>query len=113
MRKKNKAGEGTKYDDNKIRMELLSSEALIKIAEVMTFGAKKYDSHNWRKGIKWSRIYGASQRHLVAWIAGEDKDPETGISHLAHAGCCIMFLLEFEKTHKELDDRYVEKKKNA
>ena len=37
---------------------------------------------------------------------GEDKDPESGLSHLAHAACCIMFLLEFEKTHPELDDRY-------
>jgi hypothetical protein len=45
-------------------------------------------------------------RHLHAFNDGEDKDPESGLSHLAHLGCCVMFLLEFEKTHKELDDRF-------
>jgi hypothetical protein len=47
-------------------------------------------------------------RHLHAFNDGEDKDPESGLSHLAHASCCLMFLLEFEKTHQELDDRYKE-----
>jgi hypothetical protein len=45
-------------------------------------------------------------RHIMAFNDGEDKDPESGLSHLAHAACCIMFLLEFEKTHQELDDRF-------
>ena len=98
--------EGRKDDGGKPRVELLSTEALLKIAEVLTFGAKKYDPHNWRDGILWSRLFGAGQRHLLAWNTGEDVDPESGKSHLAHAGCCIMFLLEYEKTHKELDDRY-------
>jgi len=98
---------GTKHDQHKIRMELLSPIALEKIAQVLTFGAQKYADHNWRKGIKWSRVLGAALRHLFAWARGEDKDPETGLSHLAHAGCCIMFLLEYELTHKNLDDRFV------
>lgn len=102
--------EGTKNDTSKPRMDLLSSEFLFKTAEVLTFGAKKYDAHNWRKGIAWSRIYAGIQRHLVAWNEGETKDPETGISHLAHASCGIMFLLEYAKTHTELDDRYAEKR---
>jgi len=97
---------GTKYDQEKPHMDLLSREALIQTAQVLTFGAKKYTSHNWRKGIAWSRVLGAAMRHLTAFNDGEDKDPETGLSHLAHLGCCVMFLLEYEKTHKELDDRY-------
>ena len=67
---------------------------------------EKYAEHNWRKGFVWSRPLSAAMRHITAFNAGEDKDPESGLSHLAHAACCIMFLLEFEKTHKELDDRY-------
>jgi len=47
----------------------------------------------------------------MAFNDGEDKDPESGLSHLAHSLCCLMFLLEFEKTHPELDDRYKVTKK--
>lgn len=97
---------GKKFDQDKVRMELLSTEALRQIAAVMTFGAKKYDSHNWRKGIAWSRVLGALLRHTTSFLNGEDRDPETGLSHIAHAGCCVMFLLEYERTHPELDDRY-------
>lgn len=100
----------TKYDDNKVDMSLLSSIAIHKIAQVMTFGKQKYAAHNWRKGFVWSRVLAATLRHVFAYLSGEDKDSESGLSHLAHAGCCIMFLLEFEDTHKELDDRYKESK---
>lgn len=102
---------GIKHDQDKPDMSLLSNIALIKVAEVMTFGKKKYSAHNWRGGFVWSRPLAAAARHLYAYIGGEDKDPETGISHLAHCACCLMFLLEFEETHKELDDRFKQDKK--
>jgi len=95
-----------KHDGDKPPLNLLSNEALVQIAKVMQFGAQKYAAHNWRKGFAWSRPLAAAQRHIGAFNDGEDKDPESGLSHLAHAACCIMFLLEFEKTHKHLDDRY-------
>lgn len=95
-----------KHDSEKVRLDLLSTIALVEIAKVMTFGARKYNDHNWRNGFKWSRLLGAALRHLFAFVGGEDKDPETGLSHLAHAGCCIMFLLEHEAVHKDKDDRY-------
>jgi hypothetical protein len=95
-----------KYDEDKPPMNLLSREALEQTALVMAFGKQKYDAHNWRKGFQWSRPLSAAMRHIMAFNDGEDKDPESGLSHLAHAACCIMFLLEFEKTHKELDDRF-------
>lgn len=101
-----KAVEAIKNDSEKVRLELLSPIALTEIAKVLTFGAKKYADHNWRKGFKWSRLLGAALRHLLAFIGGQDKDPETGLSHLAHLGACIMFLLEHEVTHTSLDDRY-------
>ncbi len=95
-----------KNDKEKIRLELLSPIALNEIGKVLTFGASKYADNNWRKGFKWSRLLGAALRHLLAFMGGEDKDPETGLSHLAHLGACVMFLLEHEATHKPLDDRY-------
>lgn len=97
---------GIKHDQDKPDMSLLSSIALVEVSKVMTFGKKKYSAHNWRGGFAWSRPLAAAMRHLVAFIGGEDVDPETGLSHLAHAICCLMFVLEFTFTHKSLDDRY-------
>lgn len=102
----NPTGTAIKHDQDKLPLNLLSREALEQTAAVLKFGANKYAEHNWRNGFLWSRPLAAAMRHLVAFNDGEDRDPESGLSHLAHAACCIMFLLEFEKTHKELDDRY-------
>lgn len=99
-------GPGIKHDQEKPDMSLLSSIALTKLAQVMTFGKKKYSAHNWRGGIEWDRVLSACMRHITAYNGGEDKDPETGLSHIAHAMCCLMFLLEYEETHKGLDNRY-------
>jgi hypothetical protein len=95
-----------KFDTQKSPMQLLPGDPLRHIADVLGFGAQKYAAHNWRKGMEWSRLIGAAMRHLTAFNDGEDSDPESGISHLAHAGCCILFLLQYLKDHPELDDRY-------
>lgn len=99
--------EGTKYDDGKIPMDLLSPYFLLGISEVLQFGAEKYEPYNWAKGIKYSRVFSAMQRHLWAFWAGEDLDAETGKPHLWHAGCCLMFLTHYEfnyDQYKEFDD---------
>jgi hypothetical protein len=84
----------------------------MEIAKVLDHGAKKYSAHNWRGGFVWSRIASAILRHLFAWLTGEDKDPESGLSHLAHAGCGIMFLLTFQLTKTGKDDRFKYENKN-
>jgi hypothetical protein len=97
---------GVKYDGDKPRTDLLPWRPIRAIAEVLGFGSRKYAAHNWRKGIAISRLLGAAIRHIFAYLNGEDKDPESGLSHLAHAGCCIMFALEMEETRPDLDDRW-------
>lgn len=97
---------GVKKDEGKVQMELLSGHWLYGVATVLTFGAKKYSAHNWRKGLHQSRLLGAAFRHLVDYLGGEDLDPESGLSHLYHASCCLMFASELKETHPELDDRY-------
>lgn len=101
-----KPSEGTKNDDGKPLLALLPVEALTEVGKVMTFGAKKYDAHNWRKGFAYTRVASAALRHLFAWISGEDTDSESGLSHLAHCACCILFLLTFTLTKTGSDDRY-------
>ncbi len=98
--------EGLKFDQNKPRMDLLTWEALKGLGNVMGFGATKYGDHNWRKGIKFSRIYAAALRHLLASLAGEDLDPESGLDHIDHLGACWMFLSTLKKTRPDLDDRF-------
>lgn len=97
---------GIKHDLGKAQMELLSSQWIYGVANVLTFGAKKYAAHNWRKGLAQSRLLGAALRHIFSYLGGEDLDPETGLSHLHHASCCLMFASELKVTHPKLDDRY-------
>ena len=88
---------GKKFDQEKDRWDLLPFESVTQIVKVLTFGAKKYEPNNWQKVPEAkSRYFAACMRHLNAWWGGEKIDPESGIHHLAHAGCCILFLLWFE-----------------
>ena len=78
------------------------------VAEVLTFGADKYDAHNWTKGIKLSRNFAATVRHLCKVAGGEDIDPESGLHHYFHALCDLFFLYETLSftDAKDWDDRF-------
>jgi hypothetical protein len=97
---------GVKYDQEKPRMDLLDPLALEGLAQVLTFGAKKYATHNWRGGLTYSRLIAASLRHTYAILRGEDVDSESGLPHVDHLGCCWMFLSNMMKTRKDMDDRW-------
>jgi hypothetical protein len=97
---------GTKHDEGKPRLELVPREGIEEIAKVFAFGAEKYGENNYRGGINYSRLVGAALRHVYAFMSGEDKDPETGLSHMAHAGCCCLMLLQMEQERDDCDDRY-------
>lgn len=106
-----KKEEGKKFDGDKIRFELLPIYALSETSKVLTFGAKKYGDWNWAQGISYSRLEGATLRHLVAFMDGEDLDAESGLPHLAHAICELMFLLDMTRNGKQkFDDRRKTKK---
>lgn len=97
---------GVKFDSDKPPMSLLDPEFLEGVAKVLGFGAKKYAAHNWRNGIEYSRLISAAYRHLGAINKGEDIDPESGLSHAYHLGCCTMFLASMMNTRPDMDDRY-------
>lgn len=96
---------GTKNDHGKTRLELIPASGIEGIGRAMTFGANKYSAHNWRKGFKWLRLCGSAMRHLTAWMGGEDKDPESGLSHLDHLGACVVMLIAHEQEGLGQDDR--------
>lgn len=102
----NNLDSGRKDDTGKTRLELIPPTLLWAVGEVLGFGANKYAARNWEKGIQYGRVYGALQRHLNAFWAGDDIDAESTLPHLWHAACCIAFLIEFEELGREdLDDR--------
>lgn len=102
----NESNRGLRYNSGKPRLGLLPWLPLVEIAKVLTFGAKKYTAHNWRAGLKYEDTMSSMLRHLAAWSEGEENDEESGISHLAHAGCNLLFLLNFHLTKTGFDDRY-------
>jgi len=95
-----------KKDIGKPPLSLISRAALEEEARVMAFGAGKYGTHLWRQGMDFSRLMDAALRHVYAFADGEDMDKETGLSHLAHARCCLAFLLEYQGKRIGKDDRY-------
>ena len=102
---------GIKYDSEKPKMNLLPPKAIVEISKVLTFGAAKYDAENWRKLDDLQDRYTAGAlRHIFAHMDGEELDPETNLSHLAHAMCCLLFKLEIEleERFKEEESREVD-----
>ena len=97
---------GRKFDNGKTQYGLLPPLSLKEVADVLTFGAQKYAPDNWRHVDDAKRRYfDAAQRHLWAWKAGEEIDSESGMNHLSHAICCLMFLAEFDlEEFKELKE---------
>lgn len=88
-----------KDDTGKPQMRLLPWAALVEVARVMTWAVvhkpNPYPVDNW-KGVEAQRYEDAALRHLSAHLEGERNDPESGLSHLAHAACCVLFLLWFQ-----------------
>ena len=98
--------EALKFDNGKLPMDLLDPEWMEGVAQVLQFGAQKYAAHNWRKGMEWGRLYAAIQRHLNAFAKGWEYDDETGLSHLLHASCGLMFLYEMQRYRRDLNDMH-------
>ena len=89
---------GMKFDGGKLDYTLVPWEGMDEVVKVLEFGAKKYARDNWKKVEHANTRYlAAAFRHLIHHNNGEAADPETGISHLAHATCCMLFLLALEK----------------
>jgi hypothetical protein len=91
---------GKKYDEGKLRYDLLPVEALQEVTKVLTLGATKYGDRNWEEGIVYGRLYAAAQRHLVQFLLGEPFDVELGTHHVANAIVNLLMMLQFE-----LEDR--------
>ena len=96
------ASKGTKEE----RFDLIPVPALTQLARLYGKGAVKYAAHNWRLGYDWSKSYAAAQRHMNAFWAGEDVDPETQVPHVINAAFHMFALSTYITEHPEFDDRF-------
>lgn len=105
--------QATKFDANKLDWSLIPLDSVEEILKVLEFGKNKYAAWNWASngGFKYTRVTNAMRRHLYAFLRGEDTDPETGLSHIAHLGCNVLFLLYYLKHTDKFannDDRFLD-----
>ena len=92
--------------DGKVPMEYLVTSVLADDARCHKHGADKYGVRNWREDpILASTYEGAMLRHFTAWCAGEDLDPDTGLSHLTHLRACCAVVLDAVLCGTLIDDR--------
>jgi len=87
-------------------LHLIPPAAEILESVVMGLGARKYGEFNWRSSKVRATVYiAAAKRHLAQWLDGQDDDPESSVSHLAHARACLGVLLDAIATGNVIDDR--------
>ena len=102
------------YDEGKEPLAWLPWAAINELSKVQMYGHNKYkDFNNYRKGMEVSRNLSCALRHICSYLVGNDRDSESGCSHLAHALCRIAFVLQNIHDGVEIDDRYKSKPRYA
>ena len=104
-------GAAMKWDDDKTPIQLVPSEFVFDVANIFAYGADKYAPNNWRQGGVYptvTRVMGSILRHLFSFNYGETNDPESGLSHLAHAATQIAILLYYIQHGMNEDDRFTQ-----
>jgi hypothetical protein len=87
-------------------LSCVPATALLVEGQVMMLGARKYGPFNWRDNSVAASVYiDAALRHIMAWNAGQDNDPESGVSHLGHVRACMGILIDAMETGNLIDDR--------
>lgn len=97
--------QGLRFNEGKLRYDLVHPWAHEQMVSVLTKGSIKYAERNWEKGMAWSKIISSLKRHLAAIEMGEDYDKETGEYHAAHLACNAHFLTAYYKLYPQGDDR--------
>lgn len=101
----NMKDKGLRFNEGKVRYDLVPAYAQEQYAKVLTAGAEKYAERNWERGMRWSKVIASLKRHIAAWEKGEDYDSESGCLHTAHMQCNAAFLTEYYKLYPQGDDR--------
>ncbi len=90
-----------KFSKDKIKYGLVPVIALKGLAQVFTYGAKKYKPRNYLECDDKQEFIDALFRHFEDYRNGEIMDPESGLPHLAHLMCNAAILLDIENERKK------------
>lgn len=99
-----------KRDDGKVDFTYLPFDSLEEVVDVLAWAAEganaKYARESWRallpdpvKGPPDLRSVRSALRHIIADVRGQPHDPETGLRHLAHAACQILFAIAHRRAN--------------
>ena len=94
-----------RYNEGKLQWSMIDFKSLEGMVRVLEMGAKKYSKDNWKLGMPVTQVCESLMRHLFAYMSGEDKDPESGESHMSHVLVNAMFVEYIMKERNEFDDR--------
>lgn len=100
-----KKGSGLRFNDGKLRYDLIQPNALEDMVKVLSHGATKYAARNWEKGMKWTTIIASLKRHIAAIEKGEDFDIESKLPHISHVQTNAHFLNAYYYIYPQGDDR--------
>lgn len=98
-----------RYNEGKPELSQIPFETEVEVAKVFMYGQKKYTRNNWKNGFKYSSLVDSTLRHFIAWFNGQEIDPESGLTHMAHFHTNVE-ILHWYTLHPEKgeDDRYKE-----
>jgi cell fate (sporulation/competence/biofilm development) regulator YmcA (YheA/YmcA/DUF963 family) len=85
------------HSNNKIQWNLMPLEVIEEFIKAMMDGNNRggYKPGSWKQGLKsgQDKYYDAMMRHIKKWRCNQDKDLDSGLHPLAHAGANLIFLL--------------------
>lgn len=94
------------FGDKKPSLHLVPPAASLYMALAMRNGAEKYGPFNWRdKAVEVMTYIGAAERHMKAWVDGEELADDSGIPHLAHALASLAILVDALEVGNAIDNR--------
>ena len=96
---------GLRFNEGKVRTDLLPFDVIWHISKVLQAGAEKYADRNWELGLSWMTCVGCLMRHLIKFVSGNDIDKETGIPHIDLVMINAIFLSRYFRQNKDYDDR--------
>lgn len=97
--------EAMRFNNDKLRFDLIPIEIEIELARVYTMGSYKYEDWNWEKGMPYSKCIASLERHWKLWKAGLEVDSDTGCHHLSQVVWNATSLLVYQLRGLGKDDR--------
>lgn len=104
----NSANPKQAFGDKKLQVGLVPRALTLIAAPAFKEGARKYGPYNWRTTKVEAMTYiAAIERHLAAYLDGEDVDPESteGKTHLGGIAACVAILADAEINGQLIDNR--------